>query len=430
MKLLKYLLPFAMAACGITATINAAEFSTVQEARERDDQAVTDFVKSKRAISLQEKGGALMISGTVQAEWDYMHCWSDHHRQRGSGSANIGPTEKPHAPFPTSEFTIETNLMLDYKTDRSWAAVQLQFNNSAGVNKVDHKKPQTNDKNILWGSGSADNLFMRKAYIGYNLAERGASRWDVEIGRRRLYDVFDSQVQFYSIFDGLTLKYANSFEGAMDLSVKAAAFVIDQTVNQFGYVGEVGLLNIGETGLDLKYSVIDWDTHEGRNRFGHKHARGSQFLNQQVTFGYNFSPDMMACKTKLYGAYLHNSAAKRNRYSNDMKKDDAYYVGVRFGEIMRAGDWSLDLQYQLVEAQAVPEFDVSGIKRDNPQNVSFYNHRWGGFANYQGYKLNGNYAMTDNWTWNVSFERARQESHKIGGKHRSYQFEVAAIYAF
>ena len=428
MKLLKYLLPFAMAACGI-ATVSAAEFGTVQEARERDDAAVYDFVKSKRAISIAEKGGSLGISGDVRAEWDYMRARSDGKSQRGGKSSQNGPSEKPHAPFATSEFTIETNLMLDYKTDRSWAAVQFQFNNSAGVNKVDHKKPQTNNKNILYGSGSGDNLFLRKAYVGYNLSERGTSRWDVLVGRRRLYDEFDSQVQFYSIFDGLTLKYANSFEGTMDLTVKAAAFVIDSTVNQFGYVGELGFLNLGDTGFDLKYSLIEWDTRTV-NRFGEKNPRGSEFLNHQFTFAYNFSPDMIQTKTKLYGAYLHNANASKHRFTRDMKKDDAYYIGFRMGEIRRAGDWSLDLQYQLVEAQAVPEFDVSGIKRDNPQNVSFYNHRWGGFANYQGYKFNANYGMTDNWTLNVSFERARQESNRIGGKHRSYQFEVATIYAF
>ena len=89
MKLLKYLLPVIMATCGIAATVNAAEFSTVQEARERDDQAVTDFVKSKRAVSLQEKGGALMISGDVRSEWAHMHARrKSDKRLRGSGTGS------------------------------------------------------------------------------------------------------------------------------------------------------------------------------------------------------------------------------------------------------------------------------------------------------------------------------------------------------
>jgi hypothetical protein len=425
MKLLKYLLPFAMATCGVCATVSAAEFATVQEARERDDDAVTDFVRSKRAVSLQEKGGALMISGDVRSEWAFMHAWSHHHRQRGSGS---GSRNTP--PFASNEFNVEVNLMFDYKADRTWAAIQLQFDNAAGIQEHEREEDSTFNRNILWGSGSGDDLFLRKAYVGYNLADHGRTRWDLEIGRRRLYDVFDSQIQFYSIFDGLLIKYANSFEGVADLTVKAAAFVIDYAVNQFGYVGEIGLLNIGDSGFDFKYSIIDWDTHDGRNRFSKKNARGSEFLNHQFTAAYNFSPDMLPYKSKLYGAFLHNSRAEKTHFSRHDEADDAWYIGFKMGEVKRQGDWAVDLNYQWVEAQSIPEFDVSGIKRDNPRNVSFYDHRWGGFANYQGYKINGFYAVTDNWTLNAFFERVRQESTRIGGKHRSFQFEIAAIYAF
>ncbi len=425
MKLLKYLLPIALATCGIAATVNAAEFSTVQEARERDDSAVTDFVKSKRVVSLQEKGGALMISGDVRSEWAHMHARrKSDKRLRGSGTGT-----KERAPFATNEFNVEVNLMFDYKADRTWAAIQLQFDNSAGIQEHD-KKDGTTNRNILWGSGSGSNLFLRKAYVGYNIAEQGTTRWDLQIGRSRLYDIFDSEVQFYSICDGLLLKYANSFEGVTDLTVKAAAFVVDYTVNQFGYVGEVGLLNLADSGLDIKYSIIDWDTHDGKNRYGKKNARGSEFLNQQFTAAYNFSPDMLPYKSKLYGAFLHNSKAEKSHFSRHSDESDAWYVGFKVGEVKRMGDWALDLQYQWVEAQSIPEFDVSGIKRDNPANISFYNKRWGGFANYQGYKINGFYAITDNWTVNAFFEKVREESRRIGGRHRSYQFEIAAIYAF
>ena len=427
MKLLKYLLPVAMATCGFVATVSAAEFSTVQEARERDDASVTDFVKSKRAVSLQEKGGSLMISGEVRSEWAYMHARRGHDKRlRGSGSHDV---KNDGAPFATNEFNVEVDLMFDYKADRTYASMQLQLDNSAGIQET-RKEPGTDNKNILWGSGSGDNLFLRKAYVGYNIAEHGTSRWDFELGRRRLYDVFDSKVQFFSIFDGALLKYANSFEGVTDLTVKAAAFVIDDRVNQFGYVGEVGLLNIADSGLDLKYSIIDWDTHHGKNRYGKKHAKGSQFIVNQYTFAYNFSPDMLHYKSRVYGAFLHNTQAEKSHFSNHKKADNAWYLGFTMGEVKRKGDWALDVNYQWVQAQAIPEDDVSGIKRDNPQGVSFYNKKWGGFANYQGYKINGFYAVTDNWTLNAFFEKVREESRHIGGKHRSYQFEIAAIYAF
>ena len=62
----------------------------------------------------------------------------------------------------------------------------------------------------------------------------------------------------------------SSFEGITDLSLKAAVFVVDATVNHCGYVGEAGLLNIADTGVNPKYSLIDWERHSpGRYRKHH-----------------------------------------------------------------------------------------------------------------------------------------------------------------
>ncbi len=433
MKLLKYLLPIAMATCGIAVTVNAADFSTVQEARERDPDAVLDYLKSKRAITMAEKGGNLTISGDIQAEWDYMKCWSGGKRQRGSKSDRVNSYTKPKGtPYGTSELNIEVNLMFDYRTDRSWAAIQFQFDNPMGIREVHvdrSKRPSHKKRNQLFGSGEQDNIVMRKAYMGYNLLDHGTSRLDLEIGHRRLYDVFDSKVQFYNFFDGLLLKYAQSFEGITDFTAKASAFVVDYTVNHWAWVAELGFLNIADTGLDFKYSAIDWD-RSGANRYGHKNSRGAEFLVSQYTAAYTLPADWLRWKTKIYGAFLHNSRAKDNRFTHHEKKANAWYAGATIGEVKKKGDWAFDANYQWVEAQAVPESDVSGIKRDNPTNTSFYAKRWGGFANYKGYVVDGFYAFTDNLTLNCSFERVHEESHRIGGKHRSYMLTVAAIYAF
>ncbi len=429
MKLLKYLLPIAMATCGFAATVMADDFSTVKEARERDDQSITDFVKSKRAITVQEKGGALMISGDIHTEWSYLKDWSGGHRRRGSKSANLKVPPKPHAPFATSEFTVEANVMFDYRAERTWAAIQLQMSNGAGIKQQERREDVNTNKNFLWGSGALDNLVLRRAYMGYNVMDHGTSRLDVELGRRRGYDFFDSKIQFYNFFDGIYLKYANSFEGITDFTFKGSAFVVDYTVNQFAWVGELGFLNIGDSGFDFKYSLIDWE-RDGHNRYNKKNALGSKFINSQFTFAYKLSPDWIHYKTKLYGAYLHNHDAKKTHYTHHKKEDNAWYAGASIGEVRRQGDWAIDANYQWVQAQAIPESDCSGICRDNPQNISFYQKRWGGFANYKGYVIDGFYALTDNLTLNVNFDRVHECSHRIGGKHRSYQFQVAAIYAF
>lgn len=434
MKLLKFLLPFALATSCFTSVAFADDvvgngFSTIVEERERDFSAVTDFVNSKRALSIAEKGGALMISGDIHAEWSSLRCRNNHVRERGSGSGNLVPPTLPHPPFATNEFDIEVNLILDYKADRSWATIQFQLDNPMGIRNVPFVEGQNSNKNILWGSGITNNISMRKAFMGYNLYEEGTSRLDFEIGRRRLYDVFDSKIQFFSIFDGALLKYAQSFEGITDFTAKAAAFIVDQTVNHYGYVGELGFLNLGDSGIDFKYSLITW-RRNGANRYGLKHAKGSKFVNSQLTLAYNISPDLIKYKSKVYGAFVHNHDAHGNRFTHHKKKDNAFYVGYRMGEVKKKNDWAVDLRYEWVQAQAIPERDCSGILRDNPRNISFYNSTSHGFANYRGYKIDTFYALTDNWTLNAFFERAIEQSHKIGGKHRSWMFELQAIYAF
>lgn len=435
---MKFLLPCALAACGFAASVHAHDddaiqgYSTTQEARETDVRALSDFVKTKGAVSVQEKGGNLMLSGDVRSEWDHYRAKSRGKDQRGKGSANLVPPERPHAPYPTNEFNVEVNLMFDYRAERTWAKVRLQLDNSAGI--VARQNHQTNEhyvshKKTLFGSGEIDNIVLRQAYMGYNVAEHGTSRFDVEVGRRRLYDVFDSRIEFNNYFDGLTLKYMNSFEGAMDLQAKVAAFVIDQTVNHFGYVGEVGFLNLADEGLDFKYSFIHWDKH-GVNRYNHHHALGARFNVSQFLLAYNLSPDLLRFKTKVYGAYLHNHTAGNHKFFHHKKENNAFYVGFSMGEIKRQNDWAIDANYQWVRANAIPEQDINGIGRDNPRNISMYRNKSQGYANFKGYQFTGLYALTDNLTIEVMFERIHQASREIGGKHRSYATELAAIYAF
>lgn len=430
-----------MATCGIAATLAAGDYSTVQEARERDPSAVADYLKSKRAVTLAEKGGNLGISGEVDVEWDSIHTHKHGQRQRGSGTAKLTPPPKPHAPWATNEFNVEVNLMFDYKTEKTWAAIQFQFDNPAGIKRISTeekhlkdqlKKHHAKERNILWGTGILDNIVMRKAYMGLNLLDHGSSRLDIEAGRRRGYDVFDSKVQFENYLDGVLLKYANSFEGWLDLTAKAEAFVIDYTVNQFGYVGEIGLLNIADWGFDFKYSIIDWDTHKHKNRYGHRHARGNEFITSQYTVAYHLSPDWIRWPTTIYGAFLHNSRARHSHHftRHHKKEDNGWYAGAKMGEVRHKGDWSVEADYQWVQAQAVAENDVSGIGRDNPRKISFYEKRWGGFANYKGYEVDAFYALTDNLTVNAYFDQIRECSHEIGGRYKSWTFSLAAIYAF
>lgn len=447
MKLWKHLLPCAMAACSFSASMQAAvqgievqrDYSTTLEERETDTQALADFVRSKGQVSLKDKTASMVLSGNVRTEWDYAHSKSNGVRQRGKGTSRqfipTMPKKTFHKPFSRNEYNIEANLVFDYRADRTWGRIQLQFSNSAGIRQrpedvaqLTHKERRKH-KNVMFGSGSLDNLALRKAYMGYNVFEEGTSRFDLELGRRRLIDVFDSKVQFHNYYDGITAKYANSFEGIMDFQAKLAGFVVDYTVNHYGWVGELDFLNLGDEGVDFKYSFIHWNKN-GINRLDHHHPHGNRFNISQFTLAYNISPDWISYKSQLYGAYLFNHAAAKGKLTHGKREREAYYVGFRMGEIKRQNDWAFDLSYQWVQPQAVPESDVSGIGRDSPRGISMYRRADQGFANYKGYEFNGLYAITDNLTAELLFQRVHQCTARVGGKHRSYLFELAAIYAF
>jgi hypothetical protein len=435
-------------------------YATETEAQARDMQALEEYIKAKRAITVKEKGGNLMISGDLRGEWYHMKAKTNHDELRGWKSRKLFPNSsynkktpsvshkeykkmtfdqklayregrnKILPPYPTNEFDVEANLVFDYIGDRGWGTIRLQMSNPAGVATRTRKALICDSRRMMYGSGEVNDLVLRKCYGGYKLWERGTSRFDVEVGRRRLYDVFDSKIQYWSYFDGVLARFTSSFEGITDLSVKAAAFVVDHTVNHYGYVGEAGLLNLVDSGVDLKYSLIDWNTLHRPNRFGLHHPLGTQFVNSQILANYTLSPDLVRTKASVYAAYLYNHAARRTDWTHHLKAADAYYVGGRIGEAVRKGDYAVELFYQWVKAQAVPEWDVSNSCRDNPRGVSFYNRRSGGKANYRGWRLEGFYAVTDNWTLNAHMDRIREMDRRIGGTHHSWEFYFGAIFAF
>ena len=225
----------------------------------------------------------------------------------------------------------------------------------------------------------------------------------------------------------------------MDFGAKVATFVVDSNINHFGYVGALDFLNIADEGIDFKYSYIHWHK-DGVNRFDHKDVYGSRFNVSEFKLAYNFRPDFVRYKTKVYAAYLYNHEAKANKYTDHKKCDDAFYFGFAVGEIKRPNDWAIDINYQWVEPQAVKSEDVRGIGRDNPWRFSMYKRSntgingdlrgIGGYANYKGYELNGKYALTENLILNASYKRVHQCKRINKVTHRARWIEVDAIYAF
>lgn len=425
-----------------------------EELNERDFDALRDFLKQKRVVDVEENTSNLTISGDVRTEWRYLS-------ESCCGKELFGHKSRELMGFYRShnDFDIEFNLRFDYVCNRTWASVHVRYDNSAGVDDNGHPCKGTDDGspccsggNCLeralacngdpegyHGSGKCDNLCLKRAYMGYNLYTCGKRKLDVELGRRgSLYNVFDSNIQFLSRFDGILVRYIDKDNKLADWYIQGAGFVIDEKVNHFGWIVEIGLLDIYDSRIDFKYSFIDWQKN-GRNRCLKRDPVGFNFLNSQWRLAYNLDPDCFyGIPAKFYAAFLWNAAAKKihniicedkivkiNRHLNI-----GWYAGVLIGDVEKEGDWSVEVMYQFVEAQAVPDGDVGGIGRGNQLDTSFTTCSYMGNANFKGWTIDALYGITDDLVLEAIVEWSKAINDKVGGKHTYSKFELEAVYAF
>jgi hypothetical protein len=336
-----------------------------------DMEALRRWIRDKRMVTVKEIGGDLSLSGEVRAEFQDTNEERNGISQRGKGGAFVKPQYA---------WDVEVNIMVDYRTDRTWAAIKLEFDNDMGVR-----------------SGLLNKIKLEKAYLGGRMISADSFSFDGEIGRRFLSNVFDSRIEFGSLFDGILFRMKYSF---IDWYKPAADELME---------------------LRFKYMV-------------------SQFLTS-----YQFYPEWIGKRLiKIYGAGLCNHIAPRTERTNYETQNWAWYTGVSIGLVKKKGDWALDANYQWVQAQAIPDFDSSGIGRGNTAGVGFYtNSNSGdpasgattsltavGNGNYQGFEIEALYAFTDNLTFLQNFKYSNTLDTNIGPNLKYRQYEAEFIYAF
>lgn len=386
---------------------------------ERDQEAVAIYLKSKRTMDYIEKSQNnkfLKISGDIRVEW--VHATES---QDGQAIRGVGPL------LPNNSTDFIVNARFEYNCDRVWSYVNIEFDNLGGVGNNDFAFCKT-DPEACNGSGECDDRCLKRAFFGYNIWKYGKAVFDVEFGRRPLYNIYDSRIEFQARCDGVLFKFTDIIDDWVEYYAKGGPFVVDYRINHFAYAMEAGGIDILKKGIDLKYSFIDW-VKNGRNKCRIRDARGWQFKNSQWSIGYNFRAPCIDKKTKLYAAVLVNHAARRREDSNFHLKNMGWYAGFIMGEVKKKGDWSFDANYQVVQAQAVAECDVHGIGRGNANRETFTANRRGK-ANYKGFVAAFLYAITDKLNFEIDYEISGAEDNRIGGKHHFQDYEIDMIYAF
>jgi len=479
MKLFNMMKLLALAACTLVSSGLMAHDSFHKGTRERDFDAVQRFVNSKRTISLEEKDSNLSIAGDIRVDWTHTNESVAKQKLRnaddgarevedddlfGGTYVVVSDVASDGVEYKNNEFDIEFNLYIDYICDRSWGVVWLQFHDDAGIDNNIHRY-RSQDVNGLYGSGNCDGLCLKKAYIGYNICADGCQRIDIEIGRRPLYTIFDSRVQFNSRFDGILLKYSRPVENWGDFYWNIGGFVVDDRSQHYAYATELGLVNICDCGLSVKYSFIDWlsgldnSYNRARGMSGNiKKPYGTRFRISQISGSYTFQPECLCMPLKVYAAYLHNHDATAFSSgtgptavsTNGRKLNDAWYAGAIIGKVCHECDWSFEVNFQKVEAQALPDEDVSGIGFKRNVLLETFTAEGRGFTNYMGWFAEGLYAVTDNLTVNARFEYSQEADKDVvavafptgtdsdfvqpsvsdRAKHKYTMLRVQAIYAF
>lgn len=400
----------------------------------RDWRELYDFLNTKRTMNISEKASNLTVAGDVRVDW-----WHTREKEELECGFDDMFWHPGRVHVPRNFFDIEFNLYFDYVCDRAWGVVQVAFDERAGA--FTRQCFNDDDCDCDQGHGFSQGhhrhkhkhrfrncIFLKKAYMGYNLCCTGDTRLDIELGRRQLYQVFDSEVQFLSRFDGLLMRYTSRWDCFADWYLYVGGFLLEEGKDHFGYVAELGLLNICDLGLDLEYSFIDWNRVR-LNTFCEESTVRGKFQVSQFTGHYHFDPEIVCMPADIYGAFLWNHNPNRNRFTHGKRKNLGWYAGITLGEVIKCGDWAVDAQYQYVQAQVIPDRDVSGIGRRG--NFFDDNRAIGrGNTNYKGWRVMGMYALTDNLTVFCSIEASREIDKKIEGNHRFSQVEIETIYAF
>jgi hypothetical protein len=425
--MLKYILPFVALAA---VSSGLAYFGADYAPDDYDVHALKQVEKNKSVINVLNKGNNLFLSGDVRAKWMRQKRENNGADQFGSGTG-----------LPNNQFVSEVNLLVDYDASCAWAQVKLNFRNCMGV-----------------VSGTFDNIGMERAFVGYDFIQCGDVDLYAEVGRQKMDYLFESEVMYNTTFDGLLVGLDYSWDAAGDFFIHGGGFVIDDITDDFGWVGEAGLMEIMNTGLYAKYSFIHW-RNKGVDRYGIHDSPDFRYNISQLVVGYVFDPQMMKVPARVYAAGLVNSSAKKTTASANQKRNWAWYAGVEIGKLEVAGDWSLNVNYQWVELQAIPNFDVAGIgngytpecpisddetlwnpfvSRPNPitppppyisaDDVSAADIH--GNTNYKGLSAVGFYNVTANLALRAAYKFSNQITKAVGGSHKFQDFELGVIYSF
>lgn len=369
-------------------TVDCMNFVVLnKEDSERKKNPKPDYVKwddlkallyEESFVSGRRKEGRLIFAGDLRTRWIYS---KEQYKDPVNDKLDI---------VPTNLYRLDFNMMIDYSTDRSWLSSKMQWVSFAGPENV----------------GSGVNI--DRALIGYHFYDLTDKKFFIEIGRATLDNLFESELEFDSTFDGIHLYYSSPLPGKRqgEVVVHGGPFVVEMKSGHYAWVVEAAAQKLPGD-ITVKGSLIDW----------HNFTQATvkyEFLVGQVLLGHTrkvtFKSKTMPLK--LSAAALKNFLARATPTSQNKKQDLGYYVGFSLGSASQPRDFLISARYEYLQALAVPENDVSGIGHGNNMKFFFYEAIGSGadpalangFANYKGIDVSLAYCISPGFLFRGKFD--------------------------
>ena len=417
-------------ACGVTG--EASTLVNSMDSRLWSIEDLDAYLNSRGFVETRKRDGVLRLAGDVRARWIYAK------EDLEQKQALAKPT------LPINRYRSEFNLYVDYTADNSWMTSKMNWVTIAG------------------GESSAAGLDINRAFLGYRFYKNPETQAEVfaEIGRSGLGDIFDSDVQFSSNFDGIHLYAARRISESLPytLIVHGGPFVVNMAEKEYAWVVET-VLNKLPGNFVVKTSVIDWNTLTAKTNDPADASTAPQpkpntkydYLVWQWLVGKSTAMPWFNGQTKnlyTYGAYLFNplaeipenwkQAAKPATKVTSGKENHAWFVGCTLGGVRRAGDWSATVRYEYVEALAIPEIDVSGIGRGNQMKFWFAQaikqgldpKEANGFTNYKGVAYQFVMGLTDSVSFRAYAAYSKPANNNLGSEFTYRKYDLGLISSF
>ncbi len=349
----------------------------------------------------------LSINGQVTAKWKNIH-------EKLGGIKQVGMNSVTG--IPNNQFEIDVKLQFNYREGKTWVGIECDFDNKLGSH-----------------SGTIDRISLNRAYLGYHFLKFGPVSFDLTVGRRKMSEMYNSDIEFDSRAEGATLILVAELEKMVAINLKYGLYLVDARVAQPMWVAQVALYNIANIGTYIDYTLTDW-THTGIDRNGIRDNPQYRFIISQWLVGWNFLPKYIKKDIKLFAAFLLNHDAQRTAVTKNKKENIGWYAGFQFGAVRKRRDFALKAEWQMVQAQAIPDFDISGIERGNAQGGTFFltpgKPQFNGNGNYQGAEVSLLLAISDYITIKPRVQRAVSADKNIGDSVSYTAFKIDTSYTF